>query len=115
MFSQETQLYDRITGYMSFIMNADADTPESAYFRSFFHVGGHYVDNDGANDQHEMTGQMYVEKLLPVNGIKHPWPLVLIHGAGQTGTVSSNPAFSVSHSSHLFARVNTTSPSPSVE
>ncbi|KAL8898827.1 MAG: hypothetical protein Q9207_006505 [Kuettlingeria erythrocarpa] len=33
-----------------------------------------------------MTGQMYVEKLVPIHGVKHAWPLVFIHGAGQTGT-----------------------------
>lgn len=38
-----------------------------------------------------MEGQIYVEELTPVvseGQIKRPWPLVLIHGAGQTGTVS---------------------------
>ncbi|KAL9578864.1 MAG: hypothetical protein Q9212_005448 [Teloschistes hypoglaucus] len=27
-----------------------------------------------------------MEQLLPVNGIRHPWPLVFIQGAGQTAT-----------------------------
>ena len=62
------------------------ETPDSAYFRSVFYVSGQYAK---ANDGHRMTGQMYVEQLTPINGIKHPWPLVFIHGAGQTGTVSS--------------------------
>ena len=50
------------------------------------------MDDDRGDAQHVLTGQMYVEQLLPVGGVKHPWPLVFIHGAGQTGTVSSNSA-----------------------
>lgn len=86
-------------------MNSDAETTESACVRTFFYVGGQYVDDERSNDQHEMTGQMYVERLLPIKGVKHPWPLVFIHGAGQTGTVSLTPALSVSHGSHQFARL----------
>ena len=63
-------------------------SPESPYNRSYFYVGGHYVDDEKSDGQHVLTSQMYVEQLLPLNGIKHPWPLVFIHGAGQTGTVS---------------------------
>lgn len=45
--------------------------------------------DDGKGDgEHVMKGQMYVEKLSPFGGVKHPWPLVFIQGAGQTGTVS---------------------------
>jgi pimeloyl-ACP methyl ester carboxylesterase len=36
-----------------------------------------------------MTGQIYVEKLEPLNAL-HEYPLVFIAGNGQTGTVSSN-------------------------
>ena len=71
------------------------ETPDSAYVRSFFYVGGQYGN---ASDGHRMTGQMYVEQLTPVNGIKHPWSLVFIHGAGQTGTVSSIFASSMLYS-----------------
>lgn len=39
-------------------------------------------------DQHVLKDQMYVGQLLPVGGIKHPWPLVFVPGGGQTGTVS---------------------------
>ena len=61
---------------------------ESPLHRSYFYVGGQYVDDDKGDGQHILTGQMYVEQLLPVDGVKHPWPLVFIQGAGQTGTVS---------------------------
>ena len=64
---------------------------ESPSIRSYFYVGGHYVDDGKGDGQHVLTGQLYVEQLLPVDGVKHPWPLVFIHGAGQTGTVSLNP------------------------
>ena len=68
-------------------MNMSSLPAESPSHRSYFYVGGQYVECD--EKQHVMTGQMYVEKLLPVNGATHRWPLVFIHGAGQTGTVSA--------------------------
>lgn len=55
--------------------------------RSFFCTGGSYVD-DGKRG-HIFRDQMYVEKLLPVNGATQGTPVVLIHGQAQTGTVSS--------------------------
>ena len=67
---------------------SDSGPAESQSHRSYFYVGGQYVDDDRGDAQHLLTGQMYVEQLLPVGGVKHPWPLVFIHGAGQTGTVS---------------------------
>jgi hypothetical protein len=35
-----------------------------------------------------MTGQMYVEKLVPADGCTQPYPLVFMAGGSQTGTVS---------------------------
>ena len=61
---------------------------ESPFHRSYFYVGGRYIEDGNLNGQHAMIEQMYVEKLSPVGEIKHPWPLVFIHGGGQTGTVS---------------------------
>ena len=63
-------------------------TGELAYTRSYFYVGGGYVDADSGDGQRIFSGQMYVEQLTPVEGVKHPWPVVFIQGAGQTGTVS---------------------------
>ena len=34
-----------------------------------------------------ITGQMYVERLLPHSGVKQKYPLICLHGAAQTGTV----------------------------
>lgn len=47
-----------------------------------FFVGGTYA---GPSDAQVMHGQMHVEMLTPDN-VLYPWPLVLIHGAAQTGT-----------------------------
>jgi pimeloyl-ACP methyl ester carboxylesterase len=46
----------------------------------FFMVGGQYVGEKG---KEVMRGQIYVEAYRPEK-IKHPYPLVFIHGAGQT-------------------------------
>lgn len=72
---------------------ANSGLGESPSTRSYFYVGGQYVDDEKGEGQHIFTGQIYVEQLLPVGGVKHPWPLVFIHGAGQTGTVSLNLAY----------------------
>ena len=60
---------------------------ESPYQRTYFYVGGQYVDDGKGNGRHVLQGQLYVEQLTPVDGIRRPWPVVLIHGGGQTGTV----------------------------
>ncbi|MBU6256835.1 MAG: alpha/beta fold hydrolase [Burkholderiales bacterium] len=50
--------------------------------RGFFYVGGSYT----GDAQHQvMTGQIYVEVLVPKT-VRRPYPLVLIHGAAQTAT-----------------------------
>ena len=58
---------------------------EAPYRRRYFYVGGRYEQN--GQGEHIFKGQMYVEHLTPVNGSSKPYPLVLIHGQGQTGTV----------------------------
>src|SRR5438552_15969190 len=50
--------------------------------RGYFYVGGQYV---GEPDKSIMQGQVYVEVLAPKD-VRRPYPLVLIHGAGQTAT-----------------------------
>ncbi|KAM5343473.1 hypothetical protein ACJ41O_012010 [Fusarium nematophilum] len=52
--------------------------------RSYFTVGGGYVD-DGAGG-HIFRDQMYVEKLVPSGGVRQRTPIVLIHGQAQTGS-----------------------------
>jgi pimeloyl-ACP methyl ester carboxylesterase len=44
-----------------------------------FYVGGTYADDSGT-----MSGQMFVQYQVPAR-IRHPYPLVMIHGGGQTG------------------------------
>src|ERR1700730_8643634 len=48
----------------------------------FFYVGGKYV---GAPSKEVMDGAEYVEVMVPKK-IRHPFPIVLFHGAGQTAT-----------------------------
>ena len=50
--------------------------------RGYFYVGGKYVGEPG---KEIMAGQAYVEVLAPKDQ-RRPYPLVLIHGAGQTAT-----------------------------
>ena len=57
---------------------SDGDPPRQGYF----FVGGRYVETEKGP---LMTRQMYVEYHLPVVQ-KHPYPIVMIHGAAQTGT-----------------------------
>ena len=49
--------------------------------RGYFYVGGKYVGEPG---KEIMQGQIYVEVLAPKD-MRRPYPLVLIHGAAQTG------------------------------
>ena len=46
-----------------------------------FYVGGEYVGEPG---KETMGGAMYVEVMVPKE-IRHPHPIVFLHGAGQTG------------------------------
>ncbi|EFQ34508.1 hypothetical protein CGRA01v4_13876 [Colletotrichum graminicola] len=62
----------------------DSVDSEVPYVRSYFYVGGGYVD-DGSGG-HIFRDQMYVEKLLPVLGVTQSTPIVLIHGQAQTGS-----------------------------
>src|ERR1043166_3666833 len=49
-----------------------------------FFVGGKYVGELGPNKESTMGGAMYVEVMVPKQ-IRSPHPVVLIHGAAQTG------------------------------
>lgn len=46
-----------------------------------FHVGGRYVDTASGR---VMAGQMFVQYQIPAQQT-HPYPVVMIHGGGQTG------------------------------
>ena len=62
-----------------------ADVPHT---RKYFYVGGHYVNDTSGG--HVMRDQMYVEQLTPAMGPSQPYPIVFIHGFGQTGTVQTS-------------------------
>jgi pimeloyl-ACP methyl ester carboxylesterase len=50
----------------------------------FFYAGGKYVGALGENKEATMGGAMYVEVMVPKQ-IRSPYPVVFLHGAGQTG------------------------------
>jgi pimeloyl-ACP methyl ester carboxylesterase len=50
----------------------------------YFFVGGHYFDAADGSGQF-MADQMFVEFEIP-RPVRHPYPIVMIHGGGQTGT-----------------------------
>src|SRR5262245_29358098 len=49
--------------------------------QGFFFVGGRYVPV--AKDDYIMADQMYVHYQIP-HEKKHPYPIIMIHGGGQT-------------------------------
>ena len=51
--------------------------------QGFFFAGGQYVKAQGATEE-TMGGAMYVEVMVP-RQIRSPYPIVFLHGAGQTG------------------------------
>ena len=69
-------------------LTSENDTPlpiptiDAAASVGYFYVGGRYVGESGTQ---VMQGAMYVEVLRPRH-VVHRYPLVLIHGAAQTGT-----------------------------
>ena len=58
---------------------------ETPHVREYFYAGGHYQDDGTGN--HVFVNQMYVERLTPITDNPRPYPLVFIHGQGNTGTV----------------------------
>jgi pimeloyl-ACP methyl ester carboxylesterase len=59
-----------------------AEKPLYVKQQGMFFVGGEYV---ASIDGQIMTGQMYVSYQIPQE-VTHRYPIVMIHGAGQTGT-----------------------------
>lgn len=57
---------------------------EALHRREYFYVGGEYLNT---TDGWLLHNQMYVEKLSPSGGSSQPYPIVLLHGGAQTGTV----------------------------
>jgi pimeloyl-ACP methyl ester carboxylesterase len=50
----------------------------------FFYAGGKYVGELGPQKESTMGGAMYVEVMVPKQ-VRSPYPIVFLHGAGQTG------------------------------
>ncbi|KAI9840571.1 MAG: hypothetical protein M1838_004001 [Thelocarpon superellum] len=61
---------------------------EVPYCRDIFSVGGQYQFDATLNGS-LLVNQIYVEKLVPVNGSREPYPLVFFHGATPTGTLNT--------------------------
>jgi len=56
--------------------------PLSIAQQGYFFVGGKYST---IKDEQVMSGHLYVEFQIP-SPRSHPWPIIMIHGGGQTGT-----------------------------
>jgi len=52
--------------------------------QGFYYAGGKYVGELGDDKESTMGGAMYVEVMVPKQ-IRSPYPVVFLHGAGQTG------------------------------
>jgi pimeloyl-ACP methyl ester carboxylesterase len=52
--------------------------------QGFYYAGGKYVGELGDDKESTMGGAMYVEVMVPKQ-IRSPYPIVFLHGAGQTG------------------------------
>jgi hypothetical protein len=61
---------------------------ETLAARKYFYVGGNYVSTDSGT---LFVNQMYVEQLTPTKP-SQKYPLALIHGEAQTGTVHDHPS-----------------------
>src|SRR6476659_6175588 len=61
--------------------NSSSRGPLMIAEQGFFFVGGRYVPV--ANNDHIMADQMYVHYQIP-HEKKHPYPIIMIHGGGQT-------------------------------
>ena len=60
----------------------DARAPLQIADQGYFFVGGEYGDDVAGRS---MSGQMFVQYQIPARRVS-PYPLVMIHGGGQTGT-----------------------------
>ena len=56
---------------------------DNVAYQGFLYAGGEYV-SVGEGDDITMGGAMYVEVMVP-HEIQHDYPIVFLHGAGQTG------------------------------
>src|SRR5215813_4006454 len=59
-----------------------APPPLSIAQQGYFFVGGKYST---VRDEQVMSGHLYVEFQIPSRRAQ-PWPIIMIHGGGQSGT-----------------------------
>ncbi|KAL8686132.1 MAG: hypothetical protein Q9224_005543 [Gallowayella concinna] len=67
-------------------VNPQCRSQETAHRREYFYIGGKYV-LDPVLKGNLVVDQLYVEKLIPANGIKRQHPLVFFHGGGSAGNI----------------------------
>lgn len=68
-------------------INPLCDSAEASYRRDTFYIGGEYVPY-GNTTQSLTVGQIYVEKLTPLNGNNQTHPLVFVSASLPSGSVS---------------------------
>lgn len=63
------------------------ETPdtEAPHIRTYFYIGGEYAKDEKGG--HFFRDQMYVEKLVPAQGVTQKFPIIMMHGNCMTGTV----------------------------
>src|SRR5579864_9143984 len=71
-----------IAAFAAPVMGAAAEPPLVIAKQGWFFVGGRI---DTTIEGSPMVGHMYVEFQIPQE-LKHPFPVVMIHGGSQTGT-----------------------------
>lgn len=96
-----------VTAVPSPASKRDYGSLEVAHIRSFFFVGQNYVDN--GKGEHVFTNQLYVERLQPAGGITKAAPVLLMHGNGQTGTVSARFHFDTYAANATWYRIGSIS------
>lgn len=67
-------------------VNPQCRPQEAAYHREYFYIGGRYVFDPTLRGTLTYD-QLYVEKLIPVRGIRQRYPIVFFHGGGSAGSV----------------------------
>jgi hypothetical protein len=77
---------DRCVGINA--ISPKCQTPETAYSRDYFYIGGRYQFNAALNSS-ILVDQMYVEKLTPHGGATKPYPIVLFTAGVPSGAVCS--------------------------